>query len=215
MQEYKHSKTALTTKKANGGDFAPSLKIDFYNGNPSIFVSTGFKKGNGVTFIRAGLEPKTADMILEAILMIADMPVDPENNITAVFECKAGKEKELRSKVVVGKTKQGQMFLSVIDAKNGDAPMIQFLFGYDLYHPVTTNHLPVSISDKEFISIVSAKGWANRARSYWHNSLVHYVPEENNNNNKNGNKGNWNNNSNKNNSSNNSVNDMDLDDVWG
>lgn len=212
MQEYKHSKTVLTAKKANGGDFPPSLKIDFYNGNPSIFVSTGFKKGNGVTFIRAGLEPKTADMIIEAILMIADLPVDPENNITAVFECKAGKEKELRSKVVVGKTKQGQMFLSVIDAKNSEAPMIQFLFGYDQYHPVTTNHLPVSINDKEFISIVSAKGWANRTRAYWHNSLVNYAPEDNNNNNG-GNKGGWNKNSNNQNSS--SVTDADFDDIWG
>ena len=212
MQEYKHSKTQITAKKANGGDFPPSLKIDFFNGNPTIFVSTGFKKGNGITYIRAGLEPKTADMILEAILMIADMPADPENNITAVFECKAGKEKELRAKVVVGKTKQGLMFISVIDAKNTEAPMIQFLFGYDLYHPVTTNHLPSTITDKELISVIAAKGWANRCRAYWHHSLVNYVPEENPNNN---NKGNWNKNNNSSGGSSNTVTDVELDDVWG
>lgn len=208
MQEYKHRKTVLTAKKANGGDFPPSLKIDFYNGNPSIFVSTGFKKGNGVTFIRAGLEPKTADMIVEAILMIADMPTDPENNITAVFECKTGKEKELRTKVVVGKTKQGQMFISLIDVKNNEAPIIQFFFGYDQYHPVVTNHLPSTINDKEFISLVAAKGWASRTRAYWHHSLVNYVPEENDNSN-NKKYGSYNNN----NRNNTNANNIDEDDI--
>lgn len=210
MQEYKHRKTALTAKKANGGDYPPSLKIDFYRGNPSIFVSTGFKKGNGVTYIRAGLEPKTADMIVEAILMISEMPKDPENNITAVFECKTGREKELRSKVVVGKTKQGTMFISVIDVKNNDAPIIQFMFGYDQYHPVVTNHLPATVSDKEFISVSAARGWANRTRAYWHNSLVNYVPEEDENNKGRDNKSGYSNNSN--NSS--KVTDDDFDEVW-
>lgn len=208
MQEYKHSKTVLTAKPANGGDFPPSLKIDFFGGNPQFFVSTGFKKGNGVTYIRAGLEPKTADMILEAILMIADMPTDPENHITAVFECKAGKEKELKAKVVVGKNKNGIMFISVIDAKNTDAPLIQFLFGYDQYHPVTLNNFPKDKDAKETISVIAAKGWANRCRAYWHNSLVHYVPEENDG--KNNNKGGGGYNKPKNNP----VVDADLDEVW-
>lgn len=211
MSYFNHPKLALMTKTVNGGSFPPSLKIDFYNGNPQIFVLTGIKKGEGVTYIRAGIEPKTADILCEAIKYIADLPADPENNITATFECKSGKEKELTSKVVVGKNKSGSMFISVLDAKNTSAPMIQFFFGSDQYHPVSYKSVPGSEDPRALTSCLAAKGWAERVRAYWYQSLLQYEPENNKGSN---NGGGYNKGGNNNYGSTKPVTDDDFDGVW-
>lgn len=210
MSYFNHSKLSLTAKPINQGNFPPSLKADFYKGNPQLFVLTGVKKGEGTTFIRAAIEPKTADIICETILYIADLPVDPENNITATFECKQGKEKELVSKVVVGKAKTGSMFISVLDAKNGSSPMIQFFFGSDLYHPVNYKAVAGAEEPRALTSCLAAKGWAKRVRALWHKALTDFDPDaekQNKQNNGGGNNGGWN-------KSPASATESDLDEVW-
>lgn len=200
MTVFNHKKLELTAKPVPGGAFPPNLKADFYNGNPQLFVLTGMSKGEGATYIRAGIEIKTADMLCELIIAYADQSItnfvnkrnepeqQPETGVIKI-ECKSGKEKELVSEIVVGKTKEGKMFISVVDKKNDKAPIIQFMFGTDLYHPITAKN--VDMFTPAYLSCVAAKAWATRVRSLWNMTLYDNPPPEKNNG---GNKGGYNNN---------------------
>lgn len=205
---FNNQKLQLHAKKLDGGDFPPSLKPDFFKGNPSLFMLTGFKKGNGITYIRAGLSIRTALEICETIRKIADMPiVDPEKNIVAIFDCKAGKEKELVSKVTVGKDKSGSMFISVTDAKNSSAPMERFFFRPDYtYHPVIYKNIEEAGDGKAFSSCIAAKRWADLVEQLWIDAFKSYVPEDN--------KGGGNNNNSNNSYNNNKNSSVDDSDIW-
>lgn len=168
---FDNSKLNLMARTMKGGEFPPSLKIDIYKNNPSIFVLTGFKKGGNMpTWVRAGLEAKTGGLLCEAILELAEKKPG-ENAITVTIDCKSGKEREVTSKVVVGKEPSGKMFISVIDVKNTNAPVIQFFFGPDYYHPVVISGLPEE-QNAATVSCLAAKGWARRTARYWDNYLI-------------------------------------------
>lgn len=206
---FDHKKLEIHTKTLPNGMMPPMLKADMYNGNPQLFVLTGVRKGEGVTYMRAGLEPKTAGIICELIETLADETINrytmdkrpaenTEKNVTAVIECKAGREKEHVANVVVGKDESGFMFISIIDKKQENAPIIQFKFGYDIFHPIkmtgNANFNPA------FVSCVAAKDWAKRTRAYFDIHSVTNPPEKaqnNNNGGNNGNRGNYNNGGNK------------------
>lgn len=172
---FDNRKLQLLTKTLPGGSFPPNLKIDMYKGNPQLFVLTGNKKGEGVTFIPARLEHKTAGLLCQIIETMADSVINayktgvPDanagENIYVTIECKSGKERETLAKIVVGKQKDEQMFISVISVKDSNAPVAQFIFGTDLYHPVI-----IAGSDKlnSCISAMAAKEWAIRTRDYWY-----------------------------------------------
>ena len=172
---FDNKKLALMTKTLPGGSFPPSLKADMYKDNPQLFVLTGNKKGDGVTFVRAGLEHKTAGLLCQAIETIANKiisyyntgtrPDDFEENTIVSIDCKSGKEKETVAKVVVGKLKDNKMFISVISTKDQATPVIQFIFGPDLYHPITVTG---SDSFNASLSAMAAKEWAERTRAYWY-----------------------------------------------
>lgn len=182
---FDNKKLVLMTKTLPNGSFPPSLKSDIYKDNPQLFVLTGNKKGEGVTFVRAGLEHKTAGLLCQAIETIADSilneyatgnksPDDGENTIVSI-ECKAGKERETVAKVVTGKLKDNKMFLSVISTVDNATPVIQFIFGPDLFHPVT-----VTGSEKlnASLSAMAAKEWAIRTRAYWYTYSINNPNED-------------------------------------
>lgn len=172
---FENKKLALMTKTLSGGSFPPSLKADMYKDNPQLFVLTGNKKGEGITFVRAGLEHKTAGLLCQVIETMADKvisyyqtgnkPDDFEDNTIVSIECKSGKEKETVAKVVVGKLKDNKMFISVISTKDQATPVIQFVFGPDLYHPMAVTG---SDSFNASLSALAAKEWAIRTRTYWY-----------------------------------------------
>lgn len=170
-----NKKLQLMTKTLPGGGFPPSLKADMYQGNPQMFVLTGNKKGEGPTYIRAGLEHKTAGLLCQMIETVADSiineyttglkHVDSGKQTIISIECKSGKERETTSKVVIGKQTDNKMFISLLDTKDSAVPVIQFIFGSDLFHPIS-----VSGSDmlNSCISAMAAKEWAIRTREYWY-----------------------------------------------
>lgn len=172
---FDNKKLTLMTKTLPGGNFPPSLKADMYNGNPSLFVLTGNKKGEGVTFVRAGLEHKTAGLICQLVETVADAIIneyttgvrheDSGKPMTITIECKSGKDRETVSKVVIGRDVENKMFLSILSVKESAAPVVQFFFGADLFHPIQ-----ISGSDKlnASISALAAKEWAVRTREYWY-----------------------------------------------
>lgn len=197
MSIFKSNKISLTAKTVNGGSFPPNLKPDLYNGNPQLFILTGIKKGEGVTYLRAGLEVKTAGLMCEIIEALADRSINtfthglntPRTNTeteVVKIECKSGKEKEIVSEIVIGKTPEGKMFLSVVDKKDTKAPIIQFFFGTDLYHPVHTAN--IEGLSPAMISCLAAKSWAKRTRDFWYQEMVNNpeVPQEKGGNNKGG-----------------------------
>lgn len=182
---FDNKKLTLMTKTLPDGDFPPSLKADMFKDNPSLFVLTGNKRGEGITYVRAGLEHKTAGILCQLVESIADAiiheyttgqkAVDSDANTIVSVDCKQGKEKEIVSKVVVGRLKDNKMFISVISLKDSAAPVIQFIFGTDLYHPIT-----ISGSDRlnECMSAVAAKEWAIRTRYYWYMYSINNPNEE-------------------------------------
>lgn len=186
---FDNKKLQLMTKTLPGGSFPPSLKADMYKGNPSLFVLTGNKKGEGVTFVRAGLEHKTAGLICQMIEVVADSiiheyttgTVHPDSGKQTIIsvECKSGKDRETVAKVVVGRTDDNKMFMSIVSIKEPNTPVIQFMFGADLFHP-----LQITGSDKlnSSISAMAAKEWATRTREYWYvYSITNpHEPEQNN-----------------------------------
>ena len=176
---FDNKKLTLMTKTLPGGSFPPSLKSDMYKDNPQLFVLTGNKKGEGITYVRAGLEHKTAGLLCQVIETIADKvisyyrtgvkPDDYDENTIVSIDCKVGKEKETAAKVVVGKLKDSKMFISVISTKDSATPVIQFIFGPDLYHPITVTG---SEALNASLSAQAAKEWAVRTRTYWYNYSI-------------------------------------------
>lgn len=172
---FDNKKLQLMTKTLPGGSFPPSLKADMYKNNPQLFVLTGNKKGEGPTYVRAGLEHKTAGLLCQAIEVMADAVIAeyvqgaPDSstgeNIIVSFDCKSGKEKETVAKVVAGRLKDNKMFISVISTVDNSVPVIQFLFQPDLYHPVTVTGSPKLEAS---LSAMAAKEWAQRTREYWY-----------------------------------------------
>lgn len=172
---FENKKLALMTKTLSGGSFPPSLKCDMYKDNPQLFVLTGNKKGEGITYVRAGLEHKTAGLLCQIIETMADKvisyyktgvkPDDFDENTIVSIECKQGKDRETVSKVVVGKLKDNKMFISVISTKDQATPVIQFIFGPDLYHPTAVTG---SEQFEASLSALAAKEWAVRTRMYWY-----------------------------------------------
>lgn len=172
---FDNKKLQLMTKTLPNGSFPPNLKADMYKDNPQLFVLTGNKKGEGVTFVRAGLEHKTAGLLCQAIEVMADGILNEyktgqradnaDDNTIVSIECKSGKERETVAKVVVGRLKDNKMFISVISTKDSATPVIQFIFQPDLFHPVT-----VTGSEKlnSCLSAMAAKEWAVRTRDYWY-----------------------------------------------
>ena len=172
---FDNKKLTLMTKTLPGGNFPPNLKADMYKGNPSLFVLTGNKKGEGITFVRAGLEHKTAGLLCQIIEVMADAVIheyttgtphqDSGKQTIVSIDCKSGKERETVAKIVVGRDVENKMFISIVSIKEPSTPVIQFVFGADLFHPIT-----VSGSDKLNMSVsaIAAKEWAVRTREYWY-----------------------------------------------
>ena len=173
VSPFDNEKLKLFARTLKNGKFPPTLKVDYYKGNPSFWISTGYEKSSGQpTYIRAGLEIKTAGMICQAIHWLADRPTNTEKVETISFDCKAGKEKELVAKVVVGKETNGKMFISVINVKDQNAPVIQFFFGPDFYHPAKVTHMSEDES-AAVVSLLAAKSWADRSADYWNMYSLH------------------------------------------
>lgn len=172
---FDNKKLQLMTKTLPGGSFPPNLKSDMYKGNPQLFVLTGNKKGEGPTYVRAGLEHKTAGLLCQVIETVADSVINeyttghkhPDSGQQTIIsiECKAGKERETVSKVVVGKQADNKIFISLLDVKDSSVPVIQFIFGADLFHPIEVTG---SESLNSSISAMAAKEWATRTREYWY-----------------------------------------------
>ena len=172
---FDNKKLTLMTKTLPGGNFPPNLKADMYKGNPSLFVLTGNKKGEGITFVRAGLEHKTAGLICQIIEVMSDAIIheyttgikheDSGKQTIVSVECKSGKDRETVAKVVIGRDPENKMFISIVSIKEPSTPVIQFVFGADLFHPVQ-----ITGSDKlnSSISALAAKEWAIRTREYWY-----------------------------------------------
>lgn len=204
---FDNKKLQIMTKTLPGGSFPPNIKADMYKDNPQLFVLTGNKKGEGPTYVRAGLEHKTAGLLCQAIETMADAIIgeykagktetSTADNTIISIDCKSGKEKETVAKVVVGRLKDNKMFISVISTVDNAVPVIQFIFQPDLFHPVT-----VTGSEKlsNCLSAMAAKEWAVRTRYYWYmysinnpNTEVPTYQGGNSNNNNNNNNNNYNN----------------------
>lgn len=172
---FDNKKLQLMTKTLPGGSFPPNMKADMYKDNPQLFVLTGNKKGEGVTYVRAGLEHKTAGLLCQVIEVLADGIINEyhtgqkadgsDENTIVSFDCKAGKEKETVAKVVVGRMKDNKMFISIISTKDQATPVIQFVFQPDLFHPVTVTG---SSKLNDCLAAMAAKEWAIRTRQYWY-----------------------------------------------
>lgn len=187
MSVFENQKLSLTAKPIPGGNRPPVLKADLYKGNPQLLVFTGIKKGEGVTFIRAGLEPKTCGLMCEIIRALAERsierfknsnntPRNVESTETVKIECKQGKEREHVADIVIGVKPDGKMFICLVDKKNHKAPIIEFYFNTDLYHPISANN--IEGFTPELVSALAAKSWAERTNFLWMSEMINNPPEK-------------------------------------
>lgn len=170
-------KLRLTTKPLASGAKPPMFAVSIFNKNPQFTVYPNHDNGSGVTFIPASMDAKTFFMIMQMIDYLADRVI-AEGNISPVkykWDNKTQIPREQRSdpkvsmKVVseswVGVDEKG-VWISVKDANNAQAPLIQFHFGTDYYHPLSGKDL-----QEQWKSAQAAKGWTAMNRGLMINVL--------------------------------------------
>lgn len=170
------SKLKLTAKPIEQGGRPPSLGFGTYMGNPQLSVFTGADNGSGVTFISAGYDPQTFYQLLDLIEELAtngsngqsyvvetltEIPKDKRTDPKQRLECK--------SITQVGRNDDGTIFISVQDARNSNAPKIQFIFTNNYYHRVKTINAQ---TDRGLESRLRALAWVRMLRIMVGNFLL-------------------------------------------
>ena len=159
-------KLRLTTNPVASGAKPPMFAVSIFNKNPQFVVYPNHDNGSGVTFIPASMDAKTFYTVMQMVSYLADRVLNSDGNIAPVkykWDNKTQIPREQRSdpkvsmKVVsetwVGVDEKG-VWISVKDANNAQAPLVQFHFGSDYYHPLSGKDL-----QDQWKSAHSAKAW--------------------------------------------------------
>lgn len=159
LDEYK---LRITTKPLATGAKPPALVVNVYRNNPQITVFTGHDNGSGITRITAGMDPKTFCMLIASVLHFSN-PQTPAGKLKIENKKPIPKEQRTDPKVknqvvtetLIGKDEDGRVWIAIQDAKNAQAPKIQFYFGMDYYHAAKAT------DGEGLVSQLAAQGWAN------------------------------------------------------
>lgn len=148
----------------NGQD-RPSLQPGYAKNNPYLMVRTGVPNDKDHGRIRAGLDTVAFYRVLEMIEEACAAPDGTnfymENKNKPFINGARSKDLLVETKIIVGKDKEGRVFISVLSYDTA-RPKIIFHFGQQYYHQVVEKDgTPVS---EAHASVVTARAWVRAIR---------------------------------------------------
>lgn len=167
-------KLRLTAPPTGGAIRPHELQVSLYNSNPGLTVFTNIDNDKNKGVIRAGMDAQAFYFFLERVIAVADH----QGEVTEIIDNKekikdesTGKNvMQTASRTVIGKGKDGKVFISVLSPDN-ERPKIKFTFGQHYYHPVVRKE-GTPLSDAE-VSVAMARGWVRLMRNLVAPTMVH------------------------------------------
>lgn len=170
-------KMTLTAEGVNGGT-RPTLRITVVGNNPRFIVYTNVPNDKDNGKIQAELDGHAFYTVLQALQLVIDGKHDRlimENKNFSWFGGKKSDAPSVQSKIVVGKDKDGCLYMSVL-SKDQERPKIKFIFGLSWFHELIGPNGPVPPAE---ISVLAAKAWMEMAGELVSNVMTaEYVEPE-------------------------------------
>lgn len=163
------------------GGKSPSLTLYHINNNPRIDVWTQVQNDKDKGLIRAKISNKQLYQIYYILQMLINKPEDDRVFVIEVkshtFNPSAGgrsKEAVLSESIYLGRSKEGEIFISIISADNS-RPKIRFMFREDRYHPIG---LRSGVLTKAESSNIAAFSWAECVKNLYAGVAVNEYTHE-------------------------------------
>lgn len=160
-------KLNLTAAPVQKGAKPPSMKVGIYRNNPQFTVFPNCDNGSGINRISAGMNLDTFITAMNAMIWLAQDNTAPDtlsigNNqpIKKEERTDPNVRQKTVSETLIGKDEDGQMWISVVDRVNANAPKVKFYFKPDYYHSFRSKNDNL---DKGKISRLHAISWAERS----------------------------------------------------
>lgn len=131
-------KLRLTAPKLENGDRPPMLAISVVGNHPRINVFTNVPSDKNRGIIRAAMDTPMMYVLIDLLYEMVDAEPETKKYIDNYTRNRGedGKNKtECESRTVVGKDKNGIVYLSVISTDES-RPRVKFNFQNSYYHPV-------------------------------------------------------------------------------
>ncbi len=166
-------KLRLRGPMQEGGKRPPNLSVSVIRNQPRIDVFTEVPNDKDNGKITAAMDSLTFFALLEALEMVIDG--EPDNQLKVPNMKGAPQNKFLASTTLVGKDKDGRVYISVV-AK--ERPMIKFVFLPSDYHPNIQRRDGTPLDEAE-LSIIYARAWRRLMCELTPNVLdSHFEPPE-------------------------------------
>jgi hypothetical protein len=146
-------KLRLKGPMQEGGKFPPNLSVSVIKNQPRIDVFTEVPNDTNRGKITAAMDTLTFFALLEALKLIIDG--EPDQQLKVPNMTGAPQNKSLATTTLVGKDKEGRVYISVV-AKG--RPMIKFVFSPSDYHPGMIRKDGVELDEAE-LSVIYARAW--------------------------------------------------------
>lgn len=157
----------------DGGKRPPNLSVSVIRNQPRIDVFTEVPNDKNNGKITAAMDSLTFFALLEALDMVIDG--EPDNQLKVPNMTGAPQNKFLASTTLVGKDKDGRVYISVV-AK--ERPMIKFVFLPSDYHPGIQRRDGTPLNEAE-LSVIYARAWRRLMCELTPNVLdSHFDPPE-------------------------------------
>lgn len=166
-------KMRLKGPMQEGGKFPPNLSVSVIRNQPRIDVFTEVPNDKNNGKITAAMDALTFFALLEALKLVIDG--EPDQQLKVPNMSGPPQNKFLASTTLVGKDKEGRVYISVV-AK--ERPMIKFVFSPSDYHPGMIRKDGVELDEAE-LSVIYARAWRRLMTELTPNVLDSYyeVPE--------------------------------------
>lgn len=151
-----HPKFGLSAKPLPGAKRPCTLKIGLYNNNPQVTIWTGLEGPE--MRIQAGLDPQSLTLMMDELIDMGserDPSKQKEKYVRAIDTY--DKERNIASKVVVGRQPDGVIYISVIEPSKNTK--VIFELGNSYFHHLVEPGSNSPIPNDE-ISRKWARSWA-------------------------------------------------------
>lgn len=164
-------KLRLSAPPISGSKQRPQLSVAVVGGNPRINVYTNLDGDKENGRISAKMDLFAWGQLLE---MIEHVCANPDTSRLQMAnkrpmeqneQSPGGKREPVHeSTTVVGRDKDGKIYIAVLSADN-DRPKVIFHFGAQYYHTIVYRDAPQNFVEDRFVSEIAAKAWVKSMRA--------------------------------------------------
>ncbi len=164
-------KLRLSAPPISGSKQRPQLSVAVVGGNPRINVYTNLDGDKENGRISAKMDMFAWGQLLEMIEHVVANPdasrlqMANKRPMEQNEQSHGGKREPIQeSTTVVGRDKDGKIYIAVLAADN-DRPKIIFHFGAQYYHTIVYRDAPQNFVEDRFVSEIAAKAWVKSMRA--------------------------------------------------